>query len=137
ISYNRSEEKAIAPEEEASPKPSTLQTKTRVAPTAAIPHTLSGKLETSLILVASFVSSPPNLGGLSRASEIFGVEELYVADDNVVSDKAFSSVSVSSEKWIPIRKLQPTIEDMRVFFDSKRGKGYTIVGIEQTDGSKI
>lgn len=54
----------------------------------------------SLIVVASFVSRAPNLGGIARSCEIFGVRTLVVANLDCAKDKEFQSVSVSAEKWI-------------------------------------
>ncbi|RPA78733.1 alpha/beta knot, partial [Ascobolus immersus RN42] len=90
-----------------------------------------------LILVASHVTSPPNLGGLCRLSEIFGVKILYLADPTVVTSKDFTAVSVSSEVWLPIQGLSPDASTQRDFFDRMRREGFSIVGVEQTDSSHV
>jgi len=53
-----------------------------------------------LIVVASFVTRPPNLGGIARTCEIFGVKMLVIANLACVKDKEFQCLSVSAEKWI-------------------------------------
>lgn len=56
--------------------------------------------EEGLIVVASFVTRSPNLGGIARTCEIFGVKMLVVANLACVKDKEFQCLSVSAEKWI-------------------------------------
>ncbi|KJY00106.1 hypothetical protein TI39_contig342g00011 [Zymoseptoria brevis] len=90
----------------------------------------------SLLVIASLVDNPHNLGGLSRVSEIFGAGALYVTNPTVASSKDFVAVSVSSHFHLPILALQP--DDIPSFVAEKRKEeGYTIVGIEQTDRSVL
>lgn len=56
--------------------------------------------EEGLIVVASFVNRPPNLGGVARTCEIFGVKSLVIANLEYVKDKEFQCLSVSAERWI-------------------------------------
>lgn len=135
VSFTKSEEAAaeavrIAIEKEAM----VLQTKTRSV--ESVPEKREA-VKSSLQLVANHVTSMPNLGGLCRVSEIFGVEKLYLADARVSSHPAFTAVSVSSENWLDMESLSTERDDLKVFFDEKRKQGYTIVGIEQTDSSKV
>lgn len=58
--------------------------------------------EEGVIVVASLVSRLPNLGGISRTCEIFGVKALIIANSDHVKDKDFQCLSVSAEKWINI-----------------------------------
>lgn len=88
----------------------------------------------SIIVVGSLIESNINLGGLSRASDVFGATALYVAHrDRVLLSKEFTSLSVSSHNHLPIHNL--LVEDMSSFLMSKKRDGYTIVGCEQTDRS--
>jgi tRNA guanosine-2'-O-methyltransferase len=61
--------------------------------------------KTELIVVASLVERVPNLGGLCRTCEIFGVGKLVLNTANVVEDKEFVSLSVSSHKWVDIAEV--------------------------------
>ena len=94
----------------------------------------SGK-KSDLIVLASLVDNPYNLGGLSRCSEIFGAQALYLQDPRVISNKDFASVSVSSHNHIPIQPLLAA--NIASFCAGKKGDGWTIVGIEQTDRSVL
>lgn len=91
--------------------------------------------QSQLLVVASLVDNPYNLGGLSRVSEIFGARTLYVRDPRVVADKDFTSVAVSSHHHIDISPLAPP--DMPAFLASKKREGWSVVGVEQTDRSVV
>ncbi|GAB7339569.1 hypothetical protein MBLNU457_6174t1 [Dothideomycetes sp. NU457] len=89
-----------------------------------------------LIVVGSLVDSAYNLGGLSRVSEIFGAAALYISNPTItLNHKDFISVAVASQNHIPIRALP--LVDLPAWLTQKKNEGYCIVGIEQTDRSKI
>jgi tRNA guanosine-2'-O-methyltransferase len=88
-----------------------------------------------MILIATFVDSPYNLGGLSRVAEIFGCSALHISDLGVLKDSAFTSVSVTSESNLNIVQTPPPI--LKGFLRSKRAEGWTILGVEQTDSSIV
>lgn len=89
----------------------------------------------SVILIASLIDNPTNLGGLSRISESFGLEALYIDDVRKTAHKDFKATSVTSEKHFPIRELkEAAIPD---FLTSLKRSGYEVVGIEQTDRSGL
>lgn len=89
----------------------------------------------NIIVIASLIENAYNLGGLSRVSEIMGVTTLYLHSKEVLKSKDFTSVSVSSETWLPILELKAT--GISEYFRAKRLEGYSVVGIEQTDKSII
>ncbi|KAF1815592.1 hypothetical protein P152DRAFT_479503 [Eremomyces bilateralis CBS 781.70] len=88
-----------------------------------------------LILVASLIEYPVNLGGLSRCAEVFGAGSLYIPSLSVVADKEFKALSVSSEVHLPIHECPEM--GLKQMLAAKKNEGYTIVGIEQTDHSVI
>lgn len=92
-----------------------------------------GSRRKDLIVVASLVDNPYNLGGLSRVSEIFGASELHLQNQNVTGNKDFTNVSVSSHLHLPI--LQLSASAVPAYLASQRDDGWCIVGIEQTDRS--
>ncbi|KAG7249036.1 hypothetical protein CRUP_034183, partial [Coryphaenoides rupestris] len=61
-----------------------------------------GKLHGALLVVASLIDKPTNLGGLCRTCEIFGASALVLDSLRHVTDKHFQSLSVSSELWLPL-----------------------------------
>lgn len=103
-------------------------------PAAGAPH-LQDKQPASVILVASLIDNPTNLGGLSRISESFGLETLYINDIKKTTHKDFKATSVTSEKHLPIKELKEM--NVPAFLMSIKTKGYEVVGIEQTDRSGI
>ncbi|XP_034538056.1 probable methyltransferase TARBP1 [Notolabrus celidotus] len=93
-----------------------------------------GKLHGALLVVASLIDKPTNLGGLCRTCEIFGASALVLDSLRHVSDKHFQSLSVSSELWLPLLEVKPT--ELTDFLQMKKGEGYCIVGVEQTANSQ-
>jgi tRNA guanosine-2'-O-methyltransferase len=97
------------------------------------PPSAQQKRPASVILIASLIDNPTNLGGLSRISESFGLEALYIDDLRKIAHKDFKATSVTSEKHLPILELK--IIAVPDFITSMKRQGYEIVGIEQTDRS--
>ncbi|RZF35637.1 hypothetical protein LSTR_LSTR016367 [Laodelphax striatellus] len=86
-----------------------------------------------LIVVASLIDRPPNLGGLSRTCEVFGVSELVLNSLHYLTDKQFTSLSMSSEKHVNITEVKEY--HMADYIQKMKQSGFTIVGAEQTPGS--
>ncbi|KAG7268334.1 hypothetical protein CRUP_013271, partial [Coryphaenoides rupestris] len=93
-----------------------------------------GKLHGALLVVASLIDKPTNLGGLCRTCEIFGASALVLDSLRHVTDKHFQSLSVSSELWLPLLEVKPV--ELTDFLQLKKGEGYCIVGVEQTANSQ-
>lgn len=92
------------------------------------------KVVQDVVLVASLVDKTTNLGGLSRTSEIFGVSKMVISDLRILENPQFLRLTMSSEKWLSFEQVSiPRLKDYLV---SMRADGYTIVGIEQTIGSR-
>ncbi|KAL5008404.1 hypothetical protein ScPMuIL_013985 [Solemya velum] len=86
-----------------------------------------------LILITSLIDKVPNLGGLCRTSEIFGVSEYVISRLKFTEEKQFQNLSVTAQKWIPITEVPP--EKLFEFLQEKKQEGYTLVGVEQTANS--
>ncbi|NWQ76051.1 TARB1 methyltransferase, partial [Columbina picui] len=89
-----------------------------------------GKSNSRLIVVASLIDKPTNLGGLCRTSEIFGASALVVGSLHYVQDKQFQHLSVSAEQWLPLVEVKPS--QLVDYLQQKKMEGYTIIGVEQT-----
>ncbi|KAF1966348.1 hypothetical protein BU23DRAFT_574076 [Bimuria novae-zelandiae CBS 107.79] len=89
----------------------------------------------SVILIASLIDNPTNLGGLSRIAESFGLEALYIDDLKKTAHKDFKATSVTSEKHFPIRELKAF--QLPAWLVEQKREGWIVVGIEQTDRSGI
>ncbi|KAL8185878.1 UNVERIFIED_CONTAM: Tar (HIV-1) RNA binding protein 1 [Gekko kuhli] len=89
-----------------------------------------GKSNSRLIVVASLIDKPTNLGGLCRTCEIFGVSALIVSSLHYINDKQFQYLSVSAEQWLSLLEVKPF--QLIDYLDQKKTEGYTIIGVEQT-----
>jgi tRNA guanosine-2'-O-methyltransferase len=89
----------------------------------------------SVILIASLIDNPTNLGGLSRIGESFGLEALYINSLAHLSSKDFQSTAVTSHKHLPIHELK--IEAVPAFLIDTKRRGYEVVAVEQTDRSGV
>ncbi|XP_063958767.1 probable methyltransferase TARBP1 [Lytechinus pictus] len=87
-----------------------------------------------LVVVASLVDRIPNLGGLCRTCEIFGASCLVLGNLALKDHQDFLSLSVSAERWLPIREVKPG--DLKDYMIELREHGYTLVGVEQTANSQ-
>ncbi|EPB84910.1 hypothetical protein HMPREF1544_08345 [Mucor circinelloides 1006PhL] len=86
-----------------------------------------------LIVVASLIDRLPNLAGLCRTCEIFNASQLVVPTLKIKEDIGFTSISVSSERWMPM--IEVAEPDVAAFLKSKKDEGYTLCGLEQTTTS--
>ncbi|KFO34242.1 Putative methyltransferase TARBP1 [Fukomys damarensis] len=89
-----------------------------------------GKSVSRLIVVASLIDKPTNLGGLCRTCEVFGAAVLVLGSLQCVSDKQFQHLSVSAEQWLPLVEVKPA--QLIDYLQLKKTEGYTIIGVEQT-----
>ncbi|OXB74987.1 UNVERIFIED_CONTAM: hypothetical protein H355_011783 [Colinus virginianus] len=89
-----------------------------------------GKSNSRLIVVASLIDKPTNLGGLCRTSEIFGASALVVGSLHYTQDKQFQHLSVSAEQWLPLVEVKPS--QLVDYLQQKKTEGYTTIGVEQT-----
>ncbi|KAG0167145.1 Tar (HIV-1) RNA binding protein 1 [Apophysomyces sp. BC1034] len=86
-----------------------------------------------IIVVASLIDRMPNLAGLCRTCEIFNASQLAVYSLKVKEDPTFTSISVASEKWMPIIEVPEA--DVASFMQAKKEEGYVLCGLEQTTTS--
>ncbi len=103
--------------------------------TTASSSASSSASRSSLQVVASLVTSAPNLAGLTRSCEIFGVHSLSLPSFALLDDPLFLRVSVSSHRWLPLRELPAS----QLLADVRRLKadGYRVVALEQTAHSQL
>lgn len=87
-----------------------------------------------LILVASLIDKPPNLGGLCRTCEVFSVQEYVVPSLAVLEDQTFNSLSLTAQQWVPVKEVKP--DNIAEYLRTLQNEGYTLVAAEQTANSK-
>lgn len=89
--------------------------------------------EDGLIVVASLIDRTPNLGGLSRTCEAFGVSQYVLGNIKYLEDKQFQVLSVTSEQWVSISEVKPN--ELGDYLKLMKDEGYSVVGAEQTANS--
>ncbi|XP_047987715.1 uncharacterized protein LOC125227436 [Leguminivora glycinivorella] len=87
-----------------------------------------------LIVVASLIDKLPNLGGMARTSEVFGVKTYVVDSLRHLQDKQFQGLSVSAERWVDIEEVRPGAP-LKEYLIRKKSEGYSVVAAEQTSSS--
>lgn len=92
------------------------------------------RCQSGLVLVACLLHKAPNLGGLCRTCEIFGVSELVLSNTKLLEEKQFQSLSVTAEKWLTVTEVK--LSNLMEYLVNMRRKGYALVGVEQTAQSK-
>lgn len=112
-----------------------LQTKSSTWQSSILSESPDSRHSTPLILVASLIDNPYNLGGLSRCAEIFGVHSLTLRSLEMLNHRDFLSVAVTSHKHLPIQAVAP--ETLPAFLTERKKEGYTVVCVEQTDQSEV
>ena len=94
----------------------------------------NGLKKQRIVVVASLIDKATNLAGIARTCEVFAVEKLWIADKRVVKSEVFQGISVSSETWLDIEEVKPS--EIITALADYRLKGYSIIGLEQTDSSQ-
>ncbi|XP_060803871.1 probable methyltransferase TARBP1 isoform X2 [Amyelois transitella] len=87
-----------------------------------------------LIVIASLIDKLPNLGGMARTSEVFGVRTYVIDSLRHLQDSQFQALSVSAERWVNIEEVRPG-PPLKAYIQSKKLEGYSIVAAEQTSTS--
>lgn len=97
--------------------------------------TASTRTREPLIVIASLIDKAPNLAGLCRTAEIFNCQSVCLPNVKITKELAFQSISVTAEKWLPIREVPRS--KLRQHLLDLRSRGYALVGVEQTSDSVI
>ncbi|OBA23358.1 hypothetical protein METBIDRAFT_76388 [Metschnikowia bicuspidata var. bicuspidata NRRL YB-4993] len=88
-----------------------------------------------LIVVASLVDKPPNLGGICRLCDVLGAGLLTLHDLAVKQNQQFKSVAVTADHWMPMTEVKP--DGIVKYLREKKAEGYKLIGLEQTDQSVV
>jgi len=92
-------------------------------------------VRSDLIVVASLVDKPPNLGGICRLCDVLGAGTLTLHDLKVKNHQQFKSVAVTADYWMPMIEVKP--ESIVEYLREQKAGGYTLIGLEQTDKSVV
>ena len=88
----------------------------------------------SLIVVASLLDKPANLGGLSRTCEVFGATKLILPSLSLMRSDEFKGVAASSDRHLDIDEVAPA--HLLAFLQRMRAEGFSLIGLEQTMESR-
>ena len=80
-----------------------------------------------LIVCASLVQNPMNLGALCRTVEAFRLESLVLADVKIAQDRKFRQLAVTTHHWQPLEACAP--DDLPGWLDGRQRQGYAILGL--------
>lgn len=100
-------------------------------------HEVQIELFNSVSLANNLNSSSdraPNLGGLARTSEIFGIKRLLIGNNHILKNPEFLSLSVTAHRWLEIEEVFAwnLITYLR---ELKKNENYTLIGVEQSTES--
>ncbi|RKP32842.1 hypothetical protein METBISCDRAFT_21105 [Metschnikowia bicuspidata] len=96
---------------------------------------ISDLARSNLIVVASLVDKPPNLGGICRLCDVLGAGLLTLHDIKVKEHPQFKNVAVTAEHWMPMTEVKQEL--IASFLGEKKAEGYKLIGLEQTDKSVV
>lgn len=63
------------------------------------------KLDTEIVVIASLLEKLPNLAGLARSCEIFGVKRLFVPAGVDLTCPDFVNVAMTADRWLDLKPL--------------------------------
>lgn len=96
---------------------------------------LADIVRSDLIVVASLVDKPPNLGGICRLCDVLGAGLITLHDMKVKEHPQFKNVAVTADHWMPMTEVRP--EHIVKYLREKKAEGYTLMGLEQTNKSVV
>ncbi|MFM7426005.1 MAG: TrmH family RNA methyltransferase [Elainella sp.] len=81
-----------------------------------------------LVVCASLVQNPTNLGGLCRTAEAFRLEALVLADLQLAQNPLFRAVAASSQRWQPLQSCP--LAELPTWLQQQKQQGYAILALE-------
>lgn len=82
----------------------------------------------SLIVCASLVQNPANLGRLCRTVEAFRLQALVLADLGITQTPAFRNSAASSHHWQPLWECSP--DALPNWLNQQQQAGYTLISLD-------
>lgn len=81
-----------------------------------------------LVVCASLVENPMNLGMLCRTAEAFRLEALVLSDLALARNRKFRQVAVATHQWQPL--VACAAEQLPQWLDDRRQQGYTSIALD-------
>lgn len=89
-----------------------------------------------LIVCASLVQNPTNLGGLCRSCEAFRIAALVMADPSIAQSFPFRNVAASTHRWQPLLTCPPA--HLVNWLKQQQQAGYCLVAFHaHTDATPL
>jgi hypothetical protein len=82
----------------------------------------------SLVLCASLVENPMNLGLLCRTAEAFRLEALVLQELALAQGRKFRQVAVATHQWQPLEAC--AVEQLPDWLADRRQQGYTPIALD-------
>lgn len=96
---------------------------------------MAEKSSHELIVCASLVENPMNLGGLCRTCEVFGVVQLVVANLAVLEDWGFRKLSASGHRWQPMAAC--AVNQLPAWMVAQQQAGYEVVALTAEPSAQL
>jgi len=97
------------------------------APLAARSEIVS--LKRSGELLASLVSKVPNVAGLIRTTDFFGLEDITISQLRFYRNSGFPGIACSAEEFVPVKEV--AYADLAEYIRSRKAQGYRVLVLEQ------
>jgi tRNA G18 (ribose-2'-O)-methylase SpoU len=81
----------------------------------------------SLIVCATLVQNPANLGGLCRTAEVFRLESLVLSELAIAQTPPFRRLSTSAHHWQPLS--QCSVAELPAWLNRCRNNGYRLIAL--------
>ncbi|MBD2097941.1 RNA methyltransferase [Trichocoleus sp. FACHB-591] len=81
-----------------------------------------------LVVCASLVQNPANLGGLCRTAEAFRVGAVVVADLALTQNLAFRNLAVSAHHWQPLEAC--SVSALPAWIAAQQQAGYSAIALD-------
>lgn len=81
-----------------------------------------------LVVCASLVENPVNLGMLCRTAEAFRLEALVLSELALTRNRKFRQVAVATYQWQPVAAC--AVEQLPHWLDERRQQGYSPVALD-------
>ncbi|MBW4659971.1 MAG: RNA methyltransferase [Drouetiella hepatica Uher 2000/2452] len=82
----------------------------------------------SLIVCATLVHSPVNLGGLCRTAEAFRLEAMVLADLAIAETHPFRNLAASAHHWQPLNAC--ALDVLPSWLSQQRQLGYSLIALD-------
>jgi tRNA guanosine-2'-O-methyltransferase len=80
-----------------------------------------------LVVCASLVENPMNLGALCRTTEAFRLEALVLADRQIAQRRKFRQLAAATHSWQPLEACPP--DQLGTWLQQQQQRGYSVLGL--------